>query len=137
MKGRRITDHPAGGNPDFSTRDVIELPAKPIPANNMNQPVKQTDLLRAKLNQETSQIAWKELQRYYAAGMVIAVSDDLDLVDVAASVANDDTAAVSRWMSEARMSKVTDVQASAWLNADAALWAVVVKPWILVQMRAS
>jgi hypothetical protein len=103
----------------------------------MNQPDKQPGLLRAKLNQETSQIAWKELQRYYAAGMVIAVSDDLDLVDVAASVANDDTAAISKWMSEARVSKVSDVQATAWLDADAALWAVVVKPWILVQMRAS
>ena len=103
----------------------------------MNSNDKHTQRLRAKLNLETSQIAWKELQRYYAAGMVIVVSDDLDLVDVAASVANDDAAAVSRWMSEARVARVSDVQATAWLEADAALWAVVVKPWILVQMRAS
>ena len=103
----------------------------------MNPKDKQTGLLRARLNLETSQIAWKELQRYYAAGMVIAVSDDLDLVDVAASVAGDDTAAVAQWMSETRVARVSDVQASAWLEADAALWAVVVKPWILVQMRAS
>lgn len=101
----------------------------------MNSNDKQDDLLRARLNLETSQIAWRELQRYYAAGMVIAVSDDLDLVEVAASVASDDTAAVSRWMSEARVARVSDMQASTWLEADAALWAVVVKPWVLVQMR--
>lgn len=98
---------------------------------------KQNELLRAKLNQETSQIPWQELQRYFAAGLVIVVSDELDLVDVAVSVANDDKASVAQWMSENRVGKVSDALAAAWLEADAALWAVVVKPWILVQMRAS
>lgn len=103
----------------------------------MTESDKQDALLRAKLNLETSQMPWKELLRYFAAGMVIAVSDELDLVDVATRIAGDDKAAVAQWMSENRIGKVSDVQASAWLEADAALWTVVVKPWILVQMRAS
>ena len=48
---------------------------------------KQTELLRAKLNQETSQMPWKELERYFASGKVIAVSDQLDLIEVAARIA--------------------------------------------------
>jgi hypothetical protein len=103
----------------------------------MNVSDKQDELLRAKLNQETAKMAWRELQRYFAAGMVIAVSDELDLVDVAARIANDDKASVAQWMAERRIEKVSDAQAGAWFEADASLWTVVVKPWILVQMRAS
>lgn len=96
---------------------------------------KQDDLLRAKINGETSRMQWTELLRFFAAGTVIAVSDDLDLVDVAMRIAKDDKQAVAKWMAENRVGRVTDAQASTWLDADAALWTVVVKPWILVQQR--
>lgn len=92
-------------------------------------------LLYAKLNGETAQIPWSELQRYFASGLVIQVNEELDLVDVATRVAKDDTAAVSQWMSENRLGKVDDEQAQAWLETDAQVWAVVVRPWILVQHR--
>ena len=103
----------------------------------MTASTQQTELLRAKLNLETSQMPWKELERFFAGGSVIAVSDDLDLVEVAASIANDDTANVKQWMQQNRITKVTDAQASTWLETDALLWTVVVNPWILVQRRAS
>lgn len=103
----------------------------------MNESNKQDDLLRAKLNQETARMPWKELERYFAAGMVVMVSDDLDLVDVAVHIANDDKEAVTQWLSENRLAKVPDALAKAWLEADALLWTVVVKPWILVQLKAS
>jgi hypothetical protein len=99
----------------------------------MSQSDKQNELLRAKLNLETSQMPWKELMRYFAAGNVIAISEDLDLIDVAARIAIDDTTAVKQWMFENRITKVSDSQATSWVETDAALWTVVVKPWILVQ----
>lgn len=92
-------------------------------------------LLYAKLNGETAQIPWKELQRYFASGLVIEVHEDLDLIEVASCVARDDTAAVSQWMNENRLGKLNDEQAQALLEADAQVWAVVVRPWILVQHR--
>jgi len=95
----------------------------------------QDALLRVKLNQETSQMPWAELLRHFAAGSVIAVSNDLDLIDVAVCISNDDKTAVAQWMAEHRVAKVSDVQAAAWLEANAALWAVVVSPWILVQQE--
>ena len=97
---------------------------------------KDSELLRAKLNSETSRMPWSELQRFFAAGTVIAVSDELDLIDVAARIACDDKQVVAQWMAESRLGKVSDAQAGIWLEADASLWAVVVKPWILVQQRA-
>ncbi|HZW22290.1 DUF2288 domain-containing protein [Noviherbaspirillum sp.] len=91
------------------------------------------DALRAKLNGETARMPWKALDRFFASGAVIAVSSDLDLVEVAYCVASDDKDAVAKWMAENRIARVSDAQASAWLEADVALWTVVVKPWILVQ----
>jgi hypothetical protein len=99
----------------------------------MNPTQQQDALLRAKLNQETARMQWKELQRYFAAGMVISVSPGLDLVEVAARIALDDKDAVAQWMREGRVAKVGDTQAAAWWDADISLWTVVVKPWILVQ----
>ena len=93
------------------------------------------DALRAKINGETARMQWKALDRFFAAGAVIAVSSDLDLVEVAYRIASDDKDAVVRWMAESRVSRVSDEQASAWTQADVSLWTVVVKPWVLVQQE--
>lgn len=90
-------------------------------------------LLHAKLNMETSQIAWSELLRYFAGGLVIVVSNDLDLVDVAARFSIDDKAKVEQWLLGGKLAKATDEQATAWLEVDTLLWAVVARPWVLVQ----
>jgi hypothetical protein len=103
----------------------------------MNESSKKDALLRAKLNQETARMPWTELQRHFAAGIVFMVSDDLDLVDVAATIANDNKTMVMEWLKDRRLERVPDALAKAWLENDAALWTVIVKPWILVQMKAS
>jgi len=36
-----------------------------------------------------------------------------------------------------KLGKVTDEQATAWVDTDALLWAVVVSPWVLVQPSGS
>ena len=72
---------------------------------------------------------------FRSGGTVIAVSDQLDLVEVALRITQDDKAAVAQWMAENRVGKVSDQQAAAWLEADALLWTVVVRPWILVQQE--
>lgn len=99
----------------------------------MTTPQQEQQLLHAKLNMETSQIAWSELLRYFAGGHVIVVSNDLDLVDVAARFSVDDTAAVQQWLSDGKIARANDEQARAWLEPDTMLWTVVARPWVLVQ----
>jgi hypothetical protein len=99
------------------------------------KPDQEQQLLHAKLNTETSQIAWSELLRYFAGGLVIVVSNDLDLVDVAARFSIDDKTTVEQWLNESKLTKATDEQATAWLEADTLLWAVVARPWVLVQQN--
>ena len=89
--------------------------------------------LKTRLNQETSKLRWTELQRHYAGGNVVAVDETLDLIAVAVAIARDDAAAVKKWMADGRLARVSDIQAAAWLQVDLEMWAVVVKPWVLVQ----
>lgn len=95
------------------------------------------DTARAKLNSETAQFPWTELLRHFAAGDVIMVADQHDLVEVGLQISMDNKSLVQQWLDEGTISKVSDLQAQAWLESDAHLWTVVVKPWILVQQRES
>jgi hypothetical protein len=91
------------------------------------------DIAREKVNLETSQIPWKELQRFFANGSAIYVAPDLDLVDVAYQFSIDNKDQVTLWMQNNQLDLVSDRQATDWFKKDAEVWAVVVKPWILVQ----
>lgn len=91
------------------------------------------EIFRAKVNLETSRIAWKEMQRFFASGAAIYVSPGLDLVDVAFQISEDNKEAVLNWMGTGQVAKVSDEQAQAWFEADADVWAVVVSPYVLVQ----
>ena len=88
---------------------------------------------RAKLNLETAQMAWRDMQRYFASGAAIFVSPDLDLVEAGFQMSRDNAGQIQQWMVAAQFGKVTDEQARDWLDADAMLWVVVVSPWVLVQ----
>ena len=90
---------------------------------------------RESLEAEAGDIAWVELQRFFAAGRVIAVSADLDLIEVAFECAADNLTRFDDWTQAGRVGPVTDEQAREWLDANALMRAVVVKPWVLVQPR--
>ena len=82
---------------------------------------------------ETSKIAWKDLQRFFASGSAVFVAPSLDLVDVAYQLSIDNKIQVAQWLQNNEVALVSDQQAINWVETDAEVWAVVVKPWILVQ----
>ncbi|MCK9529232.1 MAG: DUF2288 domain-containing protein [Gammaproteobacteria bacterium] len=89
--------------------------------------------LRIRLNAETGKLAWKELERFFARGVVIVAAPDLDLVDVAARMVEDDSAAIQRWIGEGRLARANERQARDWSARAPTFWAVVAAPWVLVQ----
>ncbi len=93
----------------------------------------QQELDRININLETARIAWKELQVYFASGATLSVSSALDLVEVAMQISKDNQAQVAQWMESGQVARVSDAQALAWYAADAEVWAVVVRPYVLVQ----
>ena len=91
------------------------------------------DILRANINNETSQINWSELQRFFAGGWLIYVSSNTNLLDVAVAFSLDNKDEVSKWLTSGEVAKVSDEQAKQWHEENTIFWANVVKPWVLIQ----
>ena len=93
---------------------------------------KSADLADA-LQQESGVIAWDELARHFARGVVIRVSGRLDLLTVAKGFADDDKSQVEQWLSDADVARASDDDARTWVEHAPQFRCVVVAPWVLVQ----
>jgi hypothetical protein len=93
-----------------------------------------SDLLRAKLNLETAQLAWPELERHFARGDIVKVATGVDLIDAALHMAKNDAATVQEWLAEGRIARAELSDAEDWHARQPMFWAVVVAPWVLVQV---
>ena len=91
--------------------------------------------LTSELLLETAQIPWHELQRFFAGGQAVCVDASLDLLEVAAQITKDNAAQIKLWMDAGLVDVVTDEQAKHWYEENASVWAVVIKPWVLVQQK--
>lgn len=91
------------------------------------------ETLNTKLNLETGKLSWPELQRHFARGMVIVVGPELDLIEVAAKLTEDDKAQFETWTGEHHVWRANDEDAIAWQASEPLFWSVVVAPWVLVQ----
>jgi len=63
----------------------------------------------------------------------IFIAADLDLVEVAFQISEDNKPLVAQWLEQGKIAQVTDTQAQTWYDADAEMWAVVVSPYVLIQ----
>ncbi len=82
---------------------------------------------------ETSRVVWKEVEFFYAKGIMIYVSDELDLIQVAHTLAIDDAEQIEEWVNAKKILRSFDQQAKTWSEGGEEIWSVVVKPWVLVQ----
>ncbi len=92
-----------------------------------------SEILRAKLNLETAQLAWPELERHFARGVVIKVAAGMDLVDTALQVAENNAATVQAWLADGRIARAELSDAEDWHARQPMFWGVVVAPWVLIQ----
>lgn len=90
-------------------------------------------LLRDKLTLETAMISWRELESFYARGVVVLVQPSLDLVEVGYQLAQDNKQQVDQWMATQQVGPVASAEAHEWHHQQAQLWALVIAPWVLVQ----
>ena len=92
-------------------------------------------MTKKEINLETSQIPWHELQRFFASGLAISVSSDIDLVEAGYQFSVDNKSQVEQWISQKKVVPVSDKQALKWFEEEISVWAVVIKPWVLVQYK--
>ena len=92
-----------------------------------------SDILRAKLNLETAQLQWSELERHFARGSVIKIAIGTDLINAALNVAENNAATVQEWLADGRIARAELADAEDWHARQPMFWAVVVAPWVLIQ----
>ncbi len=90
-------------------------------------------LEKEKIQLETAKIYWSELQRFFAKGEAIWISTQLDLIDAAYQFSVDNKSQVQEWLNNKTIAQVPDELALEWFNSNTQLWAVVIKPFVLVQ----
>lgn len=90
--------------------------------------------LDQKINLETARINWHELQTHFARGVCIYVAPELDLVNIAHLIATDNSAAIALLIQEGKIGKVSDIMAQQYYDCNQPMWAVVVMPYVLIQL---
>ena len=91
--------------------------------------------LRKRLNAETARISWKELAPHFARGALVRVNSGLDLIEVAVAFAEDRREAVAAWLEADEVAVAVDADNARWSEEQSPeFWAVVVAPWVLVQV---
>ena len=91
--------------------------------------------LRTRLNSETGVLSWEELMPHFARGVVLRVSSNVDLIDVAEKVIRDDKVAVEPLMKNGDLRRATDDDARGWVKREPEFWCVVSAPWVLAQEK--
>ncbi len=99
----------------------------------MSQADEARELLKTKINAETAEMPWDELARYFARGIVVHVTEGLDLVEIALAISEDDTAVLTPLSEKGLVRRATDDDAKRWVAESTRFWAVVVAPWLIVQ----
>lgn len=101
----------------------------------MSDDAKNAIELESTLNAETAVIAWSDLVRHFARGVVITVGDQIDLLDAAACLACDDTQLLQSWLDTGKLYRASDDNARDWTAREPEFWCVVTAPWVLVQEK--
>ncbi|BAZ51815.1 hypothetical protein NIES4103_44730 [Nostoc sp. NIES-4103] len=90
--------------------------------------------IRAELTQNLDEAEWEWLIPHAQRDAVIVVTRELDLLDVAEAIANDNIPSVQQWIDEQLIAKPTTVQLGEW-NGDRTkrFHTLIIQPYVLVQ----
>ena len=93
--------------------------------------------IKADLTACLDEAAWEWLQPHAKRDVVIVVVPPLELVDVGAAIASDDTTTVTRWINEQQIQKPSAEQLTAWNEEPKKRFqALIVQPYVLIQEPA-
>jgi len=85
------------------------------------------------LNAQAGKLVWADIEKHFARGVVIKIGPEMDLIEVAATIVEDNKALLESWMKDASVCNADEKDAKDWLQRQPEFWAVVVTPWVVVQ----
>jgi hypothetical protein len=85
------------------------------------------------LKDECAPVFYKEIERFFAKGMLVQIADELDIIEAALVIQNDNSKQLEQWITENKVIRVNDKQAIKWSKINEPLMALTAVPWVLVQ----
>lgn len=85
------------------------------------------------LEGECAPVFYKEIEKFFAKGMLVLVAKDLDIINVALSIQKDETKQMQKWIDGKQVIRVHDDHAIKWSQSNEPLMAITAVPWVLVQ----
>ncbi|MDX2495026.1 MAG: DUF2288 domain-containing protein [Desulfuromusa sp.] len=83
---------------------------------------------------DLAEVTWRELKIHLQRDSIIVFSAEIDLIEAAVAVADDDKNRVESWLSAGQLGKPTDQQLKDWEDgADKLFRMLIVQPFILIQ----
>jgi hypothetical protein len=87
---------------------------------------------REKLNSERAVTDWRSLGPHHEREALFLVTGEVDLVDAAVAIAEDDSAAIAAWLAQGALARPTDDEIAAWSDApDARFEFLIVQPFVV------
>lgn len=98
-----------------------------------------TQILSTKeqLNLETAEVYWPEIQVFFAQGKLLVVAPQLDLVEVATLIADNQVDQLKQLIANEQVSFASTEWVKKHCSDVTLLWAVVVAPYVLTQLIES
>ncbi len=93
--------------------------------------------LTEKLKAEIKEANWDMLVDHHSKENVIWISQDLDLVNVGLTIAEDDTLKVKAWMDSEKIHKPTQEQVDMWSKSpqDKNFLFLILQPYVVIQQK--
>ncbi len=88
-----------------------------------------------KLNLETASIEWKDLQLFFAQGKLLVVEPNSDLVRVASLIADNELKELESLIEQQKIEFATPDWVKNHCQQSTSLWAVVVSPYVICQLK--
>lgn len=89
--------------------------------------------LRAELKNMAGLVRWELLKPHAARDAIIVVNPQLELTEVGAALAADNTQLVARWVNEQLIAKPTADQLAQWGTKNKLFTSLIVQPYVLIQ----
>lgn len=90
-----------------------------------------SDPLREKLRSELSEASWRLLLEHHVRGGLVWVHPELDLVEVAATIAEDQAAILKAWMEAGLVGAATDDQVRVWAKGGQVFRFLIIQPFVV------
>lgn len=90
--------------------------------------------LQETLEKDVADISWQDLQPHAKRDAIIVIQDNLELPEVAAAIAEDNTASVQGWISTQAIAKPSAEQLTTWNQTpEKQFIALIVQPFVVVK----